>query len=316
MVADATLDWLLDSDPAIRWQVMADLTEATPEAVETERSRVAKEGWGARLLGLQSEDGNWGGGSYSPKWISTTYTLLLLRHLGVDPADPIVRAAIDLVEERVTMGGRDGPFFEYATETCVTGMALALGAYYLTEVNSLPQPDNLLAKQLDDGGWNCRAIKTSHRSSFHTTISVLEGLLEYEKSVGGDQSVREARAKAHEYLLARRLMFSLSSGDLINERWLLLSFPPRWHYDILRALDYLRDARLELDDRGEEAIQVVEGKRRNDGTWPLQNHHAGREHFKMEDGSGKPSRWNTLRALRVLDWHRGGKAAQSVGSIS
>ena len=152
------------------------LADATADRVDAERSRVAMEGWGSRLLSLQADDGQWGGGVYSPKWISTTYTLLLIRHLGIDPADPRMRAAIDLVRDQVTHGGRDRPFFDYATETCVTGMTLALGSYFLADARGLPQPEPILERQRNDGGWNCRV--SSDRSSFHTTISVLEGLLE------------------------------------------------------------------------------------------------------------------------------------------
>ncbi len=297
------LDWLLDADPAIRWQVMADLTDEPPRKGAVERARVAGEGWGARLLGLQSGDGMWGGGAYSPKWTSTTYTLLLLRHLGVDREDPRVQAAIDLVANRVVMGGRNRPFFDYATESCITGMTLALGSYFLDDARQMPQPEALLERQRADGGWNCHV--NSDRSSFHTTISALEGLLEYERAVGEDPTVATARVKAHEYLLERRLMYSLRTGELINRRWLLMSFPPRWFYDVLRALDYFRDAGTDPDPRAGEALAVIGQKRRKDGRWPLQNRHPGQEHFPLEEGSGKPSRWNTLRALRVLKWADG-----------
>ena len=297
-VTDTTLDWLLDADPAIRWQVMRDLTDEPASAVARERSRVAREGWGARLLDLQAEDGNWGGGVYTPKWISTTYTLLLLRHLGIDPDDDRVRSVIDRVRDRVEMSG---PYFDYSTETCITGMVLALGSYFLEEAAEAPQPEHLLAIQREDGGWNCQV--SSDRSSFHTTISVLEGLLEHDKAVGEDAAVAEARQRAHEFLLERRLMYRLSDGELVNERWLLMSFPPRWHYDVLRALDYLADAGVEPDSRCDEAVEIIATKQLKDGTWPLQNRHAGKEHFAMEEGSGKPSRWNTLRAMRVLGWY-------------
>jgi len=296
-------DWLMDSDPSIRWQVMHDLTDATTSAVASERSRVAEQGWGPRLLALQADDGQWGGGAYSPKWISTTYTLLLLRHLGVDPADPRMRVATERVRDQVVMGGKSRPYFQYATELCVTSMVLALGSYFLEDAGDLPQHEVLLDRQHDDGGWNCHV--SSDRSSFHTTISALEGLLEHERAVGGNSTLAEARARAHQYLLERRLMYSLRTGELINSRWLLMAFPPRWFYDVLRALDYLRDAGVDPDPRTEEAVAMIEGKRRSDGYWPLQNRHPGKEHFPLEEGSGKPSRWNTLRALRVLRWYRG-----------
>lgn len=301
LVTETTLDWLLDSDPSIRWQALRDLTDERPDDVAVERSRVAREGWGARLLALQAEDGNWGGGAYTPKWISTTYTLLLLRHLGIDPDDEKVRRAIGLVRDRVVMGGKEMPFFEYCTEACITAMALALGSYFLEDARDMPQPEYLLDRQRRDGGWNCSV--GSNRSSFHTTISALEALLEYERAVGGDGSISEARSRAHEYLLQRRLMYRLSTGELVDRRWLLMSFPPRWHYDVLRGLDYLRSAGVKPDERWAEAIELVESKRDPDGRWPLENTHPGRVHFEMDEGDGKPSRWNTLRAMRVLDWH-------------
>lgn len=294
-VTSLPLDWLLDADPAIRWQVMRDLTDSEPEDIAAERSRVANEGWGSRLLDLQGENGQWGGGAYTPKWISTTYTLLLLRHLGIDPEDERVRAATDRVRDKVRMGRMDLPFFEYVGETCISGMALALNSYF-READAA-RIEWFLKEQKTDGGWNCDLDST--RSSFNTTISVLEGLLEYERAVDGDRAVSEARHRAHEFLLERRLMYRLSDGELINKRWLLLSFPPRWFYDVLRALDYLSDAGAELDERCSDAIEVIQRKQRKDGTWPLQGRHPGKEHFTMEQ-SGKPSRWNTLRALRVL----------------
>lgn len=296
------LGWLVAGDPAIKWQVMRDLTGSSEAQISAERAKVARQGWGARLLRLQAGDGQWGGGAYSPKWISTTYTLLLLRHLGSDPDDSRVRAAIERVDERVVLGRGSQPFFGYTSEACITAMVLALGSYFLTEADRLPQPGYLLERQREDGGWNCQV--GSDRSSFHTTISALEALLEYESAIGGDQNLAEARTRAHEYLLDRRLMNSLSSGELINSRWLLMSFPPRWFYDVIRALDYLRDAGVAPDPRCEEAVEVIRSKQRKDGTWPLQNRHPGKEHFAMEEG-GKPSRWNTLRALRVFQWQEG-----------
>jgi hypothetical protein len=293
--------WLLDSDPAIRWQVMRDLTGHPAKTVHDERARVAHEGWGARLLALQADDGNWGGGSYSPKWTSTTYTLLLLRQFGIDPADPAVTDALDRVVERVTIGNAKWPFFSYRSETCVTGLVLTLASYFVGGGDDGETVvDFLLGEQLEDGGWNCATARGSTRSSFNTTIMALEGLLEYERATGADQTIRSARERAHDYLLDRHLFRSLSTGEVVSERWKLFSFPPRWHYDVLRGLEYLTDAGVPLDDRADEAIALVWSKRRADGRWPLQNHHSGLEHFQMEAGPGKPSRWNTLRALRVL----------------
>jgi len=284
---------------------MRDLGQGSATEVDAERSRVAGEGWGARLLALQGDDGNWGGGAYSPKWTSTTYTLLLMRHFGIRPDDPAVMEAIDRVRSNVVMGQAEHPFFWYVGETCITGKSLALAAYFFPNDVIPPQVEWLLDEQLEDGGWNCQTVNGSTRSSFNTTISVLEGLQEMEHAVGGDPLISKARQLGHEYLQERRLMRALSTGDILNKRWLLFSFPPRWHYDVLRGLDYLRESGETPDPRCEEAIELVASKRRPDGSWPLQNRHPGREHFTMEEGSGKPSRWNTLRALRVLGWHRG-----------
>ena len=305
------ISWLMDSDPAIRWQVTRDLSDAPPKAVTAERARVAGHGWGARLLALQADDGQWGGGLYSPKWISTTYTLLLLRHLGVDPKSSPVQAARDrLVEGGVvwrggSLGSSGSGFFEYLGETCVTGMNLALGCYFgAGETNTARVVEWSLDEQLDDGGWNCESHNGSVRSSFHTTISMLEALLEYERSGRAPRLAAQsaaARARAHAYLLDRHLHRSLTTGESISPSWNRFSFPPRWWFDVLRGLDYLRDAEVAVDDRWGEALELLERKRTKDGRWKLQNHHSGREHFRMEN-PGEPSRWNTLRALRVQRW--------------
>lgn len=300
------IEWLMEGDPAIRWQVMRDLTDAPPDAVATERARVAREGWGAELLALQADDGNWDGGVYTPKWTSTTYTLLVLRHLGIDPRAGETRRAVAKVGEKVTMGRGRHPYFAYRGETCVTAMVLALAAYFGEDEAGDEVVDWLLGEQLGDGGWNCETEHGATVSSFHTTISALEGLLEYQRVRGGGVAeVTTARERAHEYLLQRRMFRSLTTGEVVNTRWLLFSFPPRWHYDVLRGLDYLRDAGTEWDPRAEEAIRIVEQRRRGDGLWPLQNRHPGKEHFPMDPGPRRPSRWNTMRALRVLRWYRG-----------
>jgi hypothetical protein len=301
-------EWLLDSDPAIRWQVMRDLTDESAEVVAAERARVATEGWGARLLALQDGSGQWGGGTYSPKWISTTYTLLLLRLLGLDPASPEARAAVGRVRDGVTWQRRapGAPFFGGETETCVNSMVLALGAYFGERgVDQQRLLERLLGEQLDDGGWNCEAPRRSNRSSFNTTILALEALLEVERSVAPDSTITQARARGEEYLLERRLFRSRSTGTVINSTWRLFSFPPQWHYDVLRGLEYFRATGSAPDPRCAEAIELVHDRRRDDGRWPLQHTHRARAHFEMEDGDGKPSRWNTLRALRVLRWYDG-----------
>jgi hypothetical protein len=295
-------EWLLDSDPSIRWQVMRDLLAESNANVQRERLRVASEGWGARLLDLQGADGHWGGAAFVPHaWISTKDTLQVLRDLGADPASDRVRKAIGQVRDHSTWGEGFGnsPFFEGEVEPCINGRVLAIGAYF--GETSVRLVDRLLQEQLSDGGWNCYA-PPSHRSSFNSTICVLEGLLEYERAKGPRPDVTSARIRAHEYLLERRLFRSLSTGQIIKPAWTEISFPTRWHYDILWGLDYLRRADVAPDERMAEAIDLVAKKRDENGRWPLENPHPGPVHFAMEDGAGEPSRWNTLRALRVLRW--------------
>ena len=297
--------WLLDGDPAIRWQAIRDLTDAPADAVAAERSRVANEGWGAELLSRQTADGHWNDET-KHGWMTTTDALQLLRGLGADPLDGKVRGAISRVTDRITWWQLDGrPFFDGETEACINGRILAAGAYFGAVVD--PLLARLLGERLEDGGWNCEA-PASERSSFHSTICVLEGLLEYEKARGPSAAVTDARARAEHYLLERRMLRSLSSGEVINRRWTSFLFPPVWHYDVLRGLDYLRRAGVKPDERVAEAVALVEQKRGDDGRWALDDIHADHSErlaFDVETSVGEASRWNTLRALRVLDWARG-----------
>jgi hypothetical protein len=301
------VDWLLDSDPAIRWQVMRDLIGEPHDVVAAERARVATEGWGARLLDRQAADGKWGEATYT-RYIDTpdgqsTHALILLRDMGLDPASAQARLAVARVRDNITHWEGSQPFFEGEVEACINGRVLNLGAYFGEANEALLE--RLLAEQLDDGGWNCEA-PPSVRSSFHSTICVLEGLLEYERARGATAAVTEARVRGQDYLLERRMFRSLSSGQVINPAWTLFSFPPGYHYDVLRGLDYLRSAGIEPDERIAEAIELVARNRDADGRWPLQNPHGDVLDFAME-AADEPSRWNTLRALRVLNWAgRGG----------
>jgi hypothetical protein len=305
-----TIRWLLDSDPSIRWQAMRDLTAEPAPAVAAARSRVAFEGWGARLLGQQRPDGNWGDGITTPHWRSNLYTMLLLRSLGLDPQGERARKAVGLVREGVTWGPGFGnsPFFEGEVEPCINGGVLALGGYFGETSDRLA--DRLLGEQLKDGGWNCEAERGSVRSSFHTTICVLEGLLEYEQAKGAKAAVTEARARAQEYLLQRRLIRRLSSGEVIDPRkgntsmppWTRFTFPTMWQYDVLRGLDYLRSAGVKPDERVAEAALLVATRRQPDGRWLLDQSPRDAFDDDLEAGAGQPSRWNTLRALRVLGW--------------
>jgi len=312
------LKWLLDSDPAIRWQVMRDFTIEAPGAIAAERARVASEGWGARLLALQGADGKWGDDISGPKWHATLYTLLLLRHMGLDPQSEQARGAVGLVRDKVTWGPEFGnaSFFEGEIEPCINGGVLALGGYFGEAGDRLLE--RLLGEQLEDGGWNCEAPK-SRRSSFHTTICVLEGLLEYERSKGANSAVTAARVRGQEYLLERRMFRRLSTGEVVERNWTHFSFPATWHYDILRGLDYLRSAAVEPDERVSEAVGLVAAARQPNGRWLLHYPHPAPPRwwrypidFEMEDGEGKDSRWNTLRALRVLRWHGIEAASQDV----
>ena len=295
----AHIRWLLDSDPAIRWQVMRDLAGETPEAIAAERSRVATEGWGAELLARQSDAGHWGGGS---KWdLIALWSLVVLKDLGLDPASKQARKMIDLVDKRLVFPPLNNrPFLHGETEPCINGRILGVGAYFKEPNDALAH--QLLDEQLEDGGWNCEAPK-SRRSSFHTTSCVLEGLLEYQRTGGGSVDVTEARKRAENYLLERRMFRSLRTGAVIDKRWQRFSFPMYWHYDILRGLDYLRDAGVKPDSRVSEAIEVVIQRRHQNGRWPLNLLHPERIPLEMETRVAGASRWNTLRALRVLRWY-------------
>ena len=301
------LDWLMDADPSIRWQVMRDLTGDPPEAIAAERARVATEGWGARLLELQAPDGQWGGRPWSHDWTDTFHVLELLRRFGLDPGSDQAIRAIDLVREHVTWRDpdfespwADNRFFEGEVEPCINGNTVSTGSYF--GVDMAPLVDRLLGEQLPDGGWNCEVENGATVSSFGTTINVLEGLLEYERAIGGSAVVAAARRGGEAYMLERGLFRRKSTGEVIDPSWLQFSFPTWYHYDVLRGLDYLRDAGIAPDARVAEALALVERKRGEDGRWSLENTHTGEAWLTMDDGDGKPSRWNTLRAMRVLRW--------------
>jgi hypothetical protein len=325
------LDWLLESDPAIRWQTMHDLVEpsrspvgegtiqpfndstiqpasSTIRQASSERSRIPNEGLGARVLYSQQPDGSWLR-TDEPKWASTLVTMLLLRSLGIDPADPAVDAAVVRLETSLCWDDHPGfwdlrpptpggnPFFEGEEEPCINGGVLALGGYFGRPSSALAQ--RLISQQLEDGGWNCDA-PTSNRSSFH--ICVLEGLLEYERAAGPASEITAARARGEEYLLERSLFRRLSTGEVANAEFLELAFPPRYHYDILRALDYFR-AVNRADPRLSEAIGILKSRRQPDGRWLLDRAYDEALPFPVGETVGAPSRRNTLRALRVLRWY-------------
>ena len=315
----AAIQWLLDSDPAIRWQVMRDLLDAPAAEVAAERARVAKEGWGARLLALQGADGAWAGAAWNQGWDSTMHVLSLLRALGLDPTSAEARRAVGLARDHVRWRGWDldgtwqgwdfdgAPFFAGEVEPCINGQVAASGAYFGQDVERIVS--RLLGEQLPDGGWNCEAENGSTRSSFNTTICVLEALLAYELAGGRSATAPEARLRGQEYLLERRLFRRRSTGEVIERdrkgdaSWLRFAFPTWWHYDVLRGLDYLRSAGVTPDERVAEAIGLVESKRAGDGRWALETQYPGAMPVELDEGEGRPSRWITLRALRVLDWY-------------
>ena len=313
------IQWLLDSDPAIRWQVLRDLTDASDEEIATERAKVATEGWGVQLLAIQGADGSWAGTAWNHGWDSTMHVLTLLREMGLDPASSEAHHAVDLVRERVRWLGWDwdgkwqgkefvgNPFFAGEVEPCINGQVMASGAYFGQDCQRILE--RFLNEQLPDGGWNCEAENGSTRSSFNTTICVLEALLEYELAGGIHPAVTEARLRGQEYLLERHLFRRKSTGEAIERdregstAFSRFAFPTWWHYDILRGLDYLRKAEVKPDARMAEAIEMVESKRDDDGRWKLEVRYPGNMPIEIDDGEDKPSRWNTLRALRVLDWY-------------
>jgi hypothetical protein len=310
------LDWLLDADPAIRWQAMSDLARVPADQVALERARVATEGWGPRLLALRREDGQWDTGKTDPEW-PTLIALFMLRDMGLDPASDPARSAISRVRESATwhsQGSWQGtPVFAGEVEPCINGRVVAVGAYFGLDMTGLVE--RLLGEQMADGGWNCEQENGSKRGSFHSTINVLEGLLEHARATGGSAALTAALTRGHEYLLERRLLRRRSTGEVIHPAFSQFSFPTGYHYDALRALDHLRGAGVTPDPRAAEAIDLVRSKRDAGGRWALENPHKVEMvnsrlrdlEFGMDEREGAPSPWNTLRAMRVLDWYERGR---------
>jgi hypothetical protein len=304
------IEWLLEGDPAIRWQVLRDLTNASPDEIAAERARVEHEGWGAGLLAAEDADGLWAGGACFPAayaggepgqpWTATMHTLQTLQILGLDPASDAARRSTSLVAEHGRWEHDGQRYFDGEVEPCINGRTIESGAYFGVDVTSIVE--RILGERLADGGWNCEAENGSVRTSFDTTINVLDGLLEVERVTGDPEAVGDARGSGEEYLLERSLFRRKSTGEVVDPAYLDFAFPYYWHYDVLRALDYFRRADSDRDPRMAEAIDLVRAKRQPDGRWLLDRIHPGRVHFDLDDGVGSASRWNTLRALRVLDW--------------
>ena len=302
MKESALIKWLLDGDVSIQYQVHRDLLNSELEQL---RERIANEGWGARFLSFRKPEGHWGQRFYQPKWISTHYTILDLKNLAISPNNQEIRQSISQVIQNLK--GPDGGIYPIGSvqkcDVCLNGMFLNYAAYFGQKEDDLQSiVDFLIAERMLDGGFNCFSnTKGAVHSSMHSTISVLEGLLEYSRNgyTYRLEELHEAEAESREFLLQHKLFRSDRTGEIIDKKMLMLSYPSRWKYDILRALDHFRLAGAAYDSRMDDAIDVLLKKRRADNKWPVQAKHPGQTHFDMEK-TGGPSRWNTLRALRVL----------------
>ena len=315
------LDWLLDSDPALRWQVERDLAGAPPEIWDATRARVATDGFGAQLLSKQDADGQWAGGAYFPggffgspeadepgqPWTATTWSLKDLREWGVDAA------ALAGTAEKLAANSRwdygDLPYWGGEVDVCINSFTLTTGAWLGADVSALAAW--FPAHRLADGGWNCEAEEgDSTRSSFHSTLNALRGILAYER-ISGDTSLREARRSGEEYLLERRLMYRATTGDLVGDFVTRFVYPNRHRYSALAALDHFRDAAVldgtPPDPRHAAAVDVVRASRQPDGTWRQTASLAGRTWFDIDASEGEPSRWLTLIGTRVLAWWDGAR---------
>jgi hypothetical protein len=308
-------DWLMGSDPAVRWQVMRDLLDAPAGEVAAERAKVATEGWGAQILAAQDPDGRWSGGTFFPEWIATLDALHMLYLFGLDPDSEEAQRAIAPVHEAARWEyDNNMRFWDGEVEPCINGRTVAIGAHFGQDVRGIV--DRLLNDQMADGGWNCEQERGSTRGSFDSTLNVLEGLLEYERSTGADGAVAAARRRGEEYLLDRRLLRRLSDGEVPQKRWLYAGFPNKWFYDVVRVLEYVRQARAEPDERMTEALDVVESKRDAEGRWPLDHAYHDTLLVDLEEAEGEPSRWITLRGMRILRWagRADGAATQAAGA--
>ena len=333
---DPVVTWLLEDDPAVRWQVMRDLLDAPEDEWTAERARTEHEGWGARLLAARGPDGLWAGGACFPgtaafaeetaralaageppppfpkledapvsepgqPWTATYPVLLDLCHLGVPPESAVMQETARLVQRNARWEYDGLPFFGGEADCCINAGTILIGTYLGVDVTPVVQ--RLLADQMPDGGWNCWAETRPAPGSFASTLDVVDAFLRWERATGGTDEVRAARARGEEYLLKRRLFRSLRTGEVVDPEWLQLSYPPRWHYDVLKATHYFALRGGPPDPRLDEAVEHVRAKRRPDGRWTLENSHPGDVHVRFEEPDGSPSRWNTLRALRVLRWY-------------
>ncbi len=296
------INWLLKGDVSIQYQVHRDLLAIErPDLQE----RITTEGWGARFLSFRQKEGHWGQRFYQPKWISTHYTILDLKNLAISPHNPEIRQSISQVLQKLK--GPDGGILpigpEKKSDVCVNGMFLNYAAYFRSPEDDLKSiVDFLLTEHMPDGGFNCYSNrKGAVHSSLHSTISVIEGISEYSRNGYGYRlaALQAAAKQSREFLLQHQLFRSDRTGEIIDQKMLMLSFPSRWRYDILRALDYFQFTGANYDPRMQDALEILRKKRRKDRKWPVQARHPGKTHFDMEK-TGNSSRWNTLRVLRVL----------------
>lgn len=315
MSDDALLTWLLDADPALRWQVERDLAGEQPEVWEATRARIATEGFGARLLALQDPDGQWAGGAFFPAghdfqggggqpWTATTWTLNSLREWGLDPAVPRERRTAELLAENSRWEYGDLPYWGGEVDCCINAWTLANGVWLGVDVDGIA--DWFVEHRLPDGGWNCEWVEGSTRSSIHSTLNSLKGLLAHEVATGGTAATREARRSGEEYLLRRGLFRRLTTGEPVAERVSRFAYPMRWFCDVLNASDYFRQAALvdgtPPDPRMAEAVELVRAARRPDGTWLQSDRDPGPVWFEVDVPAGEPSKWLTLYGTRVLEW--------------
>lgn len=310
--------WLLAGDAAVVYQTNRDLLNAGPKALGRLQKSIAVSGWGERFLSERDpRTGMWGNGLYSPKWVSTTYTLLDIKNLAIDTRQKEYGESARMLISRLWKKHKEA---ERPLDLCVCGMLLNICCYARGEAPEIHEMiDLLLRERFQEGGWNCRWPFTANRhASLHTTVNVLDGLAEYMANGYSyrKREVESSRKDAHEFILAHKLFKSDRTNKVIDDRMLMLSFPSRWKHDVLRCMDYFQAVGHKYDPRMEDALEVIRGKRLRSGLWPVQQKYAGRTHFDMEQ-SGKASRWNTLRALRVFrKYWRGGRGIGGQSPVS
>ncbi|MDA3893610.1 MAG: hypothetical protein PF517_18245 [Salinivirgaceae bacterium] len=296
------INWLLEGDVSIQYQVFRDLlSEEKPQL----QNRIAIDGWGATYLSKRKPDGHWGMKFYQPKWTSSHYTLMDLRNLCISPKNQLIRESINMIatHEKGHDGGINPSGTVNESDVCINGMFLNYACYFGAEEEKLKSVvDFILSQKMPDGGFNCRLNRSGAKhSSLHTTLCTIEGITEYEQNGYSYRlsELKQAQQSSVDFILQHQLFKSDKTGKIIHHSFLRLPYPGRWRYDTLRALDYFQYSRAKWDDRMQDALDILLKKQNKDGTWNVQAKHPGKVHLEMEK-AGTPSRWNTLRALRVL----------------